>query len=238
VRGIRLMASLREREATELVLGTDEKSDDSSDPMPKGAIEGRDLLNAVRDGYVYRTQRDGQVTVRKREKSLYLRIRPDYLHSPEMQEIAQIFRVSPGLSKYRIKSELTDEANPEGPRPLGSDTFYLNLRSVLQVMTFLSKGVCIPDEHVMSGVAPLTLGPDGQPFDWTQVTAGHFIVHAQKHRPRAAEVAIPYRGYWFYIAPDDVESRAALAILEIVFALQESGDRSAGPLLTLPIGGR
>ena len=228
-RGVRLMASLREREATELVFGTEEQSDDSSDPMPKGVVEGRDLLNAARDGYVYRTQSDGQVTVRKREKSLYLRIRPDYVHSPEMQEIARIFHVTPGLSKYRIKSELSDEANQEHPSALGSDTFYMNLRSVLQVMTFLSKGVCIPEEHVISGVAPMTPGPDGQPFDWTQITAGHFIVHAQKHRPRDSEVAVHYRGFWFFIAPDDVNSRAALAILEIVFALQESGDRKRRP---------
>jgi hypothetical protein len=34
-----------------------------------------------------------------------------------------------------------------------------------------------------------------------------------------------------------VKSRAALAILEIVFALQESEGKSVGPLLTLPLGG-
>ncbi|HMF35729.1 MAG TPA: hypothetical protein VKF17_03790 [Isosphaeraceae bacterium] len=77
----------------------------------------------------------------------------------------------------------------------------------------------------------------GRPFDWTRVTAGNFVVHAQKHRPRAAEVAVPYRGYWFYIASDDVKSRAALAILEIVFGLQESDGKNVGPLLTLPVGG-
>ena len=60
--------------------------------------------------------------------------------------------------------------------------------------------------------------------------------HARKHRPRAAEIAVPYRGYWFYIALNDVSSRPALAILENVVALQESGDCAAGPLLTLPIG--
>ena len=105
-------------------------------------------------------------------------------------------------------------------------------------MTFLSKGVCVPEEHVISGVAPTTPGPDGQPFDWTRITAGNFVVHFQKHRPRDAEVAVPYRGYWFYVAPNDVNSRAALAILEVVFALQESDGRSAGPMLTLPIGSR
>ena len=111
------------------------------------------------------------------------------------------------------------------------------LRSVLQIMTFLSKGVCVPDEHVISGVAPVTLDQSGQPFDWTQVTAGNFIVRAQKHRPRVAEVAVPYRGYWFYIAPDDIQSRAVMAVYEILFAVQESEGRTAGPILTLPLGG-
>jgi hypothetical protein len=34
-----------------------------------------------------------------------------------------------------------------------------------------------------------------------------------------------------------VKSRAALAILEIVFGLQESDGKNVGPLLTLPVGG-
>ena len=88
-----------------------------------------------------------------------------------------------------------------------------------------------------SGIAPVTPGPAGRPFDWTRATAGNFVGHAQQTRSRAAEVAVPYRGYWFYIASDDVKSRAALAILEIVFGLQESDGKNVGPLLTLPVGG-
>jgi hypothetical protein len=64
-----------------------------------------------------------------------------------------------------------------------------------------------------------------------------FCVHAQRHRPRDAEVAVRYRGYWFYIAPDDVNSRAVMAIFEILFAVQESEGKPLGPLLTLPLGG-
>jgi hypothetical protein len=237
LRGIRLLASLRDRDATELAFGTSEESDDASDPIPKESVEGRDLLNAARDSYVYRARGEGKLTLLKRERGLYLRIRPAYVHSPEMAEVARIFRVTPGLSMYRIKSELAEEADGK-PKPLGDDTIYLNLRSALQIMTFLSKGVCVPEEHIRSGVVPVTIDSGGQPFDWTRVTAGNFLVHVQKHRPRNAEVAVHYRGYWFYIAPDDVKSRAALAILEMLFALQESGDRSVGLLLTLPLGGR
>jgi hypothetical protein len=237
VRGIQLLASLRARDATELAFGTNEATEGASDPISRSSVGGRDLLNAAKDGYVYRTRGEGQVTLLKREKGLYLRIRAPYVDSPEMQEVARIFRLTPGLNAYQIKSELTEEATHGLPTPLASDTIYLNLRSVLQIMTFLSKGVCVPEAHARSGIAPVTPGPDGAPYDWTRVTAGQFFVHSQKHRPRRCEVAIQYRGYWFYIAPDDVKSRAALAILEIVFALQESDGKNVGPLLTLPVGG-
>ncbi len=238
LRGIQLLNSLRNRDATELALGTHEETENSSDPISQGSVNGNDLLNAAREGYVYRSiQGKNQVTLRKREKELFLRVRDPYVNSPEMQEIARIFHLTPGLNKYRIKSELSNEANEDLPNALEDDTIYMNLRSIIQIMTFLSKGVCVPEEHVQSGVVPMTPGPDGRPFDWTQVTAGHFRVHASKHRPRNAEVAIQYRGYWFSIAENDVASRAALAILEILFALQESDGKNVGPLLTLPLGG-
>ena len=239
LRGIRLLAELRAKDGTELALGTNEETDGASDPIPESAVNGRDLWNAARDGYVFRTKGQEKVTLLKREKDLVLKIRPQFVNSPEMQEVERIFDLIPGQSMYKIKSELTEEAYQRRnlPKPLGNDTIYMNLRSVLQIMTFLSKGVCVPEEHVLSGVVPITPGPDGQPFDWTQVTAGHFTVLAQKHRPRNAEVAVPYRGYWFYIAGNDVQSRASLAILEVFFALQESDGKSAGPLLTLPLGG-
>jgi hypothetical protein len=236
VRGIRLMNQLRARNGTELGFETDDEARDASDPIPRQSVQGRDLLNAARDGYVYRARGPDQMTVLKRDKDLMLKIRPAYVRSPEMAEIARIFRLTPGLSKYRIKSELAAEAPGALPKPL-EDEITFNLRSVLQIMTFLSKGVCVPEEHVRSGIAPSTPGPDGLPFDWTRVTAGHFFVRSQKHKPHDAEVAVPYRGYWFYIAANDTNSRAILAILEILFALQESDGKSVGPLLTLPLGG-
>ena len=238
LRGIRILSSLRDRDATELAFGTLDESDDSSDPMARSTVKARDLLEAAHDGYVFRADPKEGLKLLKREKGLYLKIRPPYVDSPEMLEFAKIFHLTPGLSKYRIKSELSDEANQKLPKPLENETIYMNLRSVLQIMTFLSRGVCVPEEHVTSGIAPVTLDQNGQPYDWTHITAGNFVVHAQKHRPRESEVAVPYRGYWFFIASNDVNSRATLAILEMVFALQESGDRSVGPLLTLPIGGR
>jgi hypothetical protein len=235
--GIQLISALRERGALELSIGTTEEVLGASDPIPAGQVRGRDLLDAAKDGYVYRARGAGRVALIKRDRELVLRIRPPYVHSFEAEEMARVFHVTPGLGRYKLKSELEEEAFTTPTTPLGGDTIYLNMRSVLQVMIFLSKGVCVPEQHLVDGVAPMTPGPDGRPYDWTRVTAGLFCVSAQKHRPRDAEVAVPYRGYWFFIPRSDVNSRAVLAILELLFSLQESAEKGVGPLLTLPLGG-
>jgi hypothetical protein len=174
----------------------------------------------------------------KRDKGLVLRIRPEYMDSPEMQEIAEIFRLRRGLNSYRIRSELSENVLGGQPRALAEhDTIYINMRSLLQIMIFLSKGVSIPAAHIESGVAPLAPGPDGQFHDWTRVTEGVFRVHVQKHCPKRAEISVPYRGYWYFVPEEDVNSRAVLAILEILFALEETERGPGGPLLALPLGG-
>jgi hypothetical protein len=235
LRGVHLLAEIDDQGGAEIGYSTSEDTRNASDPIPIGMVDGRDLLGAAKDGYVYRDKGNGRVVLYKREKGLELKIRSRFTRSPEMRELAEIFNLTPGLGRYKIESELEPDAESSRPNALpGGDTIYFNLRSMLQVMTFMSKGVCVPEKHIRDGEAPTTMGPDGRPFDWTRITAGNFFVASQKHRPRDAEVAVQYRGYWFYIRRDDVDSRSALAILEILFSLQESEATSSGPVLTLP----
>jgi hypothetical protein len=236
-RGLAVLARLQQRDGIELAMTTTDEVENASDPIPPGSVQGRDLLNAAKEGYAYRAEENDQVILVKREREMILRVRPGFIHSAEMDELARIFRLTPGLGQYKIKSELAEDARHAFPEAMGHDTILMNMRSVLQIMVFLSKGVCVPEEHVLSGKAPVTPGPDGRPYDWTRLTSGAFFVSATKHRPRESEVAVKYRGYWFSIAPNDVNSRAVLAILEILFALQDSEIKPTGPVLTLPVGG-
>ncbi len=237
LRGIRLLAEIDDQGGAEIGFSTSEDARSASDPIPAGSVEGSDLLAAAKDGYVYRARGEGKMTLHRRQKELVLKIRSRFTRSPEMREMAEIFNLAPGLGRYKIASELQPDAesSPLNALPVG-DTLYLNLRSILQIMTFLSKGVCVPEEHVRDGTAPTTPGPDGRPFDWTRVAAGHFFVASQKHRPSDTEVAVHYRGHWFFIRRDDVISRSVLAVLEILVSLQESDDPTIGPVLTLPAG--
>jgi hypothetical protein len=238
LRGIQLLAEIDDRGGAEIGFLTSEDDEGASDPIPADQVKGTDLLDAAKDGYVYRAKGVGKMALYKRDKEMMLKIRGPFRQSPEMQEMAEIFHLTPGLSRYKIKSELQPDTQNTPPTALDEGaTIYLNLRSVLQIMTFLSKGVCVPEEHVQDGLAPTTTGVDGRPFDWTRVTAGNFFVASQKKRPAESEVAVFYRGYWFFIPKTDVHSRSVLAVLEILFSLQDSGKETTGPVLTLPTGG-
>jgi hypothetical protein len=240
LRGIELLTAIDNQGGAEIGFSTTEESRSASDPIPSGQVQGADLLSAAKDGYVYRNKGDGRMTVYKRQKGLVLKIRAPFTQSAEMQEMAQIFDITPGLSRYKVESELQPDAESSPavalPGRVVKDTIYLNLRSILQIMTFMSKGVCVPEEHIATREAPVTLEPDGRPFDWTRITAGNFFVASQKGRPRDAEVAVHYRGYWFFIPKNDVNSRSALAILEILFSLQDTDETNNSPVLTLPAG--
>ncbi len=236
-RGLALLSRLQDREAVELSVAITDETENSSDPVPSYEVGGRDLIDAAKEGYAFRAKGKDKSMLVKRERELILRVRSPFVDSPEMAEFASVFRLKPGLSQYKIKSELAEDVSQTLVKGSGQDTLYLNMRSVLQMMVFLSKGVCVPAEHVACGIAPTTLGPDGRPFDWTRVTSGVFFVHSSEKRPRESEVAVFYRERWYYIASNDVSSRAVLAILEILFSLQDSDIKPNGPMLTLPVGG-
>ncbi len=239
LRGVHLLADVDDRGGAEIGFATAEDDANASDPIPATAVDGGNLLAAAKENYVFRVGAGGRVTLHKRDREPTLKIRSRFARSPEMTELAAIFHLAPGRNRYKIVSDLEPDDDAEGS-PLGvvdrSDTIYLNLRSVLQIMIFLSKGVCVPTEHVCTGVAPTTPGFDGRPFDWREVMAGNFAIASQDRRPRDAEVAVRYRGYWFFIPRDDVRSRSVLAILEVLFSIQESEGKRVGPVLTLPAG--
>lgn len=235
---ISLFSELRNRNAVELAFKTMEEVE-STEPIEVGEVNARDVFNAAKEKYVFHAdpQNGKRLTVSRKEKGLVLSVRPAFVDSPELEEFCRVLNLIPKQSYYKIKAELTDDSTPNQKIIPPSDTIYLNMRSILQIMTFLSKGVRVPEQHTLCGIAPSTIGPDGVPFDWTPATEGLFCVQVHRYRPRHSECTVKYRGYWFSISLDDVTSRATLATLEILFALQESEGATLGPQLTLPLGG-
>ena len=204
-----------------------------------GKVPGVGMVAAAKKGYFYEVAGE-QVTLLKESRLLALTVQPEHLREADFQELARIFRLEPGRTVYTVRSQENDELDylteSTGATQLGepSDTIAINVRSGYQVLAFLSKGVDVPEKHLRHGSACTFKGPDGRPFDARQITRGLFRVCVQKHRPWRSELAVPYRGHWFYIAEDDVQSRSTLNLVKLAIDIQ-SQSGVAGPVLTLPL---
>jgi len=109
-------------------------------------------------------------------------------------------------------------------------------RSLMAMLFYASQAVEVPEEDLAAGVATRTLRADGTAFDWNELFGGLFEVHSASQMPEAAYVAVPYRDRWFYIADDDLASKATFSLLDQLFALRAGDRASSAPVLTLPVG--
>ena len=101
----------------------------------------------------------------------------------------------------------------------------------------LSTAVEPPAPHVAEGLITVTKDEQGQPFDWTKFTGEVLRIRSQKEHPASAAVAVKYRGWWFYIADSDQNSKITFSLLNTLFQLQAASGSGKSPVLTLPVGG-
>jgi hypothetical protein len=111
----------------------------------------------------------------------------------------------------------------------------LMTRSLLSAMYYLSLGVEIPPKDVAAGTIAMTLNQDGSLFDWHNVIGDLFSIRWSYRKPDYAYLAVPYRGYWFYIDDADVSSKRTFVLLQQIYNLQAKQQEKEGPLLTIPL---
>jgi hypothetical protein len=161
------------------------------------------------------------------EGSIQLRIADEAADSPAMNEIADILGLTPGRTSYDLVPTVLKA--PEGK--IG-----ISLRSLSGVFYFLSHGVEAPAEHEEAGLVTVTRTAEGGVFDWRDVTGDLLRIRSSSSQPDNAAVRVKYRGYWFYIADNDLNSKSTFSMLGQLSALQAGGVPSSGPVITLPLG--
>ena len=225
--------------ATSVKLRVAKREDETHGPVPDATVLATDAVTAAKEGYVYRSTNE-QVSLLRRERLLAMTIRPEELGVADLAELTEICQLVPGRTAYAIKSQedveidLNDEAAAALPPAGPHEELSLNVRSGYQALAFLAKGVTVPAAHVRRGEVPMFTGLDGRPFDARRLTRGLFHVCVQKHKPLRSDLAVHYRGHWFYIAEEDVQSRASLSFVKFIIDLNSQAG-SAGPILTLPL---
>lgn len=237
LRGILALDRLENRRGVEFFI--EEREEKISSGILAANVGAADVMLAAKEGMDYRKDdRTNTWTLFRKRKQPVLRINPFFMHDPDMLEFRQAFRLLPGLITYDVTAEKLDPFFLNA-MPGGLMVFDVESRSLLQVLYFVAHGVEIPPEHIATGLAPVTWTPDGQIFDWRPVLHELFKVCwvKSRHRPPTAYVAVPYKGYWFYIDDRDRDTKATFSLILEMSRLELAGQQGTPPVLTLPLGG-
>ncbi|MFO0908704.1 MAG: hypothetical protein U0794_10150 [Isosphaeraceae bacterium] len=54
----------------------------------------------------------------------------------------------------------------------------------------------------------------GVPYDWSALLGDLCRIHVAWFKPRNAYLAVPYRGYWYYIDDADLETKSTIGLLQ------------------------
>lgn len=201
----------------------------ASGPTPK--LPPRKTASFERLLHLFDEIRDDNLIVPmidSKTKEIKLVIKSSLTHQSTIAEIKQLLGLDPNLESYRVTSDFVEH------KP---DTISIRTRSLMSVFFYLSHNVDTPAEHKEAGLVTVTRNKDGSEFNWGATTGGQLFHVQQKSglEPDMAFVAVPYRGQWFYIADNDLESKSTFMLLSQLFRLQAGAAKSNAPTLTIPV---
>jgi len=156
-----------------------------------------------------------------------MHIAPEAQDWPETHELQGMLGLDPERNTYLLDTQAL-RARP--------DTIGIELRSLVGSFFFLSHGVDIPTQDKRLGRVMVTKDKKGRPFDWRLVVGDLFQGRSQSEAPENAQVAVKYRGSWFYIDDSDLTSKYTLLLMEQLSSLLGGQIEKFGPTLTLPVG--
>ncbi|HZM01081.1 MAG TPA: hypothetical protein VFD43_12605 [Planctomycetota bacterium] len=148
---------------------------------------------------------------------------PDPETKQLIDELKAVVNLSPEHSAFRITRRVVGR---------GPDEVTVRVRSLLELMGFLCRGVDVPPQHLDESRAVRTHGVGGGD-DRRRVP---LRIRVQAEPPLDAFVAVKYVDYWFYIPRSDHLSKQAFGLLVYLFQMQAPQVQGAGPLLTVPTG--
>jgi len=214
-------------------------------PIPADNVNMQAVVLAAEKGYRVQLSEDGKSqslwTRPSPVQTLVLRVAPEAVNSHEMQEIRRILELARTDNAYGIfPSTYGQLQRPHGNRRPDAENagdreeLVVSMRSLKEMMFYLCHGISIPSSHIEKGLVRRTHDGDGQPFHWSEMTGDLFCVRVQRYRPRHAAVAVPYRGYWFYVDETDLDSKSTFNLLLELFNLEiRAGGGAQLPLITI-----
>ena len=117
--------------------------------------------------------------------------------------------------------------------PTAKNQLYTETRTVIGMLNYMAKSVDVPECDIVKKLVRMTHYPNGKLFDWHNVTNGVIHIRSSKEKPMNAYVAVPYRGYWFYVADTDFISKESFNLLGIIMGIYQTKVQSVLPVFTV-----
>lgn len=105
----------------------------------------------------------------------------------------------------------------------------ITTRSTFDLLEIFRAATDVPEEHVIAGlsVSYPPLGLMGQEFK----------IQSSKTKPMNRSLAVPYRGYWFFIDETDQKTKTFFSVLRTLWSISIEGvvDSADVPFMTIPV---
>ncbi len=98
-------------------------------------------------------------------------------------------------------------------------------RSMFEILGIASRSVQVPDEHLQAGLA----APD------ENVLGDLLTIRSSESEPANAAIAVQHKGTWFYVAANDMNSKATFLRLNALFEVTAGRVAGTDPILTIPV---
>ena len=182
---------------------------------------------------------DGKYDLHIFSRRINLRFAPAAASSADAQRLKSLLQLKPDRNAFPMFDyEFTALEKGIGytgasPAALDPEAVWEEVgvrgRSMMEIMQIASTNVQVPQEHINKGIvfvdpAPLAPAEDAR-----------FVVRSSIDEPSNATVRTRYRGHWFYIEDNDLQSRQNFAFLNALFAVTAGTVPGASPVLTIPV---
>jgi hypothetical protein len=139
----------------------------------------------------------------------------------EIDELRQLLNLHPDASEFDLVF---------GPTPASDREIAVQTRSLTQILIEVGGQVSVPAAHIQEGRATPALADAGPGAEVLQ----YMRIHSSPERSAHAFISVPYRDLWFWIDDRDLATKRNFALLMLLFALADTGEKKGAPLLTIP----
>lgn len=195
-------------------------------PTPSREPEFRDFQEAVRLLRALQREQLLDLAAGPEGKGVELRFVRTASARPETARLRELLKLSPGRERFRIINGV------EAP---DADTIALTTRPLLSALSYVAQGISAPPAHVTAGKVRKTLRADESAFDWRELLGDLFQVQSAEDEPEESSVAILYRGHYFFIPDNDLETKSTFVLLTQLMALH-SAPATSGPAMSFSFG--